>query len=234
MKDYKPQLTVLIPIFNEDDILEREVQAIYSGLLDRYDQGDFEFILIENGSTDQSLEIAKNFARTRPEIFVIHLPKPSYGDALRKGISTCRGSHTFFFNIDFWDLQFVDKAMKLLEENDLVIGSKNMHGAEDRRPFPRRLITLVFNQLLCVFFEYEFTDTHGIKAISTKWAKILSEKCVTHRELFDTEMIIRANMENLRIKEIPISVSEIRPSRYSILSRVPSTLIDFLTLLRKI
>ncbi len=206
MSSNQIQLSILIPVFNEDALLEQALQGLYQDLCERFEAGTFELLLCENGSTDRSLEIAEQFASTRPELRVEHLPIPSYGNALRHGISSARGQNLVIFNVDHWDIAFLDMALTSLDTCDFVIGSKNAEGATDNRPLLRRLITINFNFLLRVLFGFQGTDTHGIKAMDTSWAKILTQECVTNQEMFDTELVLRAQNTGLKICEIGVEV----------------------------
>lgn len=225
------KLSILIPVFNEEALLEQALRVLYQGLCERFNPGSFELILCENGSTDRSLEIAEQFASARPGLRVEHLPIASYGNALRHGISSARGQYLVIFNVDYWDLAFLDTALTRLGTCDFVIGSKNAEGATDKRPILRRLITISFNLLLRVLFGFKGTDTHGIKAMDTSRAKKLVQECVTNREMFDTELVLRAQNAGLSICEIGVEVAEKRPSRYSLVRRIPTTLVDLITLM---
>ena len=231
MSSNQIRLSILVPVLNEEILLEQALQDIYQGLCERFEAGTFELYLCENGSTDSSLEIAEQFSSTRPEMRVEHLPMPSYGNALRHGISYARGQNLVIFNVDHWDMTFLDKALISLKTCDFVIGSKIAEGAKDNRPFLRRLITVSFNLLLRVIFGFRGTDTHGIKAMDTRWAIKLTQECVTSREMFDTEIVLRAQNAGLTICEIGVDVSEKRPSRYGLLRRVPTTMVDLIKLI---
>ena len=67
--------------------------------------------------------------------------------------------------------------------------------------------------------------------MKTDCAKSLANQCQTYAEIFDTELILRAQKAGHSIHEIAVKVGETRPSRYSPLKRIPNTLIDLLTLI---
>ena len=231
MNSDKLNLTILVPVYNEEAILEKSIGELLGKIENRFSSKTYELILCENGSTDNTLSIANEMASQWPSLRVIHLPEASYGHALRHGISIACGVYIVIFNADFWDIDFLDYALGHLEDYDIIIGSKNTPGAKDSRPFNRRLITIGFNLLLRILFGFQGTDTHGIKAFKTDRAKTLANQCQTYAEIFDTELILRAQKAGHSIHEIAVKVGETRPSRYSPLKRIPNTLIDLLTLI---
>ena len=77
-------LTVVMPAFNEAEILESSVKSVVEGLRDRGEP--FELIVVENGSTDGTAAIADALAASEPEVRVEHRADADYGRALRAGL----------------------------------------------------------------------------------------------------------------------------------------------------
>jgi glycosyltransferase involved in cell wall biosynthesis len=225
-----PFLTVLIPVYNEEVILVRSVTALIKALEPL--KLDYELLICENGSTDNTAALARALMAEHPMIRLESLPEASYGRALRHGIAEARGYLIVVFNIDFWDVGFLQQALELLESCDLVVGSKAAPGSRDRRPFFRRMITRSFTFLLRILFGFQGTDTHGIKAFRVDRIVPVLQLCETNNEILDTEILLRAHRSGLRLCEIPVSVQEMRPSRYGLWRRVPSTFRDLVWLIR--
>jgi len=225
-----PLLTIIIPVYNEAAILVRSVTALIEALEPL--ELDYELLICENGSTDGTAALARGLMAEHPMIRLESLPKAGYGRALRHGIAHARGPLIVVVNIDFWDVDFLQRALELLKSCDLVVGSKTALGAQDRRPFLRRMITRSFTFLLRILFGFQGTDTHGIKAFRTDLVIPVVQACETNDEIFDTEIILRAHQAGLRLCEIPVRVQEMRPSRYSLWRRVPSTFRDLVWLIR--
>lgn len=225
-----PKLSILIPVYNEETILEVAARAIIQELGAR--GYDYELILCENGSKDRTAEIGAKLARELPHTRMLHYHEPNYGGALRAGMRSAAGEILVCYEIDFWDLDFVAQALPLLDRYDIVIGSKRAQGAEDRRPFVRRLATRVFNLMLRALLGFRGTDTHGLKALRRASVSNLVEMCETDRDVYVTELIVRAQYAGLAITEIPIAVHEIRPAPINIYRRVPRALRQVLKLWR--
>ncbi len=222
--DAPPQLSVVLPAFNEASILEQSIAQISEGLRKR--NMSFEVLVVENGSNDETLDVARRLARENPELIVDSMSQADYGAALRRGLLQARGRIVVNFDVDYYDLDFLDAAAKeVLGENRaaVVVGSKRAPGSDDRRALPRRLVTAGFSTILRVGYGLKVSDTHGMKVLDRLAVADLARACVLTRDLFDTELILRIERAGLRSAEIPVAVEELRPARTSILRRVPRT-----------
>jgi hypothetical protein len=85
--------------------------------------------------------------------------------------------------------------------------------------------TFVFNLLLRLLFHSRVSDTHGMKMMRRGVVDAVVPVVVSTQDLFDTELVLRAERAGYRIKEIPAIVEEQREARSSFLARVPRTLI---------
>jgi hypothetical protein len=128
--------------------------------------------------------------------------------------------------IDLCDPDFHRRSLELLQHRDadMVVGSKAMRGSNDQRPMVRRLATKVINSMLRVALDFRGTDTHGLKAFHRETLLPVVEACVIDRDLFASELVIRAGRDGLRIIEIPIRLAEKRPPSIQLTKRVPHVL----------
>lgn len=220
--DQAPVVSIVIPVYKEENILESAVREIIEEA-DKL-QIDYELLLCENGSTDRTGEIANLLSVAYPQVRVTHYPEPNYGKALELGILKSIGQNIVCFEIDFWDGAFIEIAKVLLRKYDAVIGSKRAKGARDKRPLIRRMITLCFNLLLRIFFGFQGTDTHGIKAFRRDKAIDIVKECKTGKDIFATELILRMERAGFYMCEIPLEIEERRPPSINLLKRVPSTI----------
>jgi glycosyltransferase involved in cell wall biosynthesis len=224
-------VSIVIPVYNEEGILREAVTELLDGLevvrtaLDAPDLR-FELILAENGSTDRTAELAEHLAAERPEIKTFSLGEPNYGKALRRGILEATGRWVICEEIDLCDLDFLRRALEHLRHGDcdMVVGSKAMKGASDERPLFRRVATRVINGMLRVALDFRGTDTHGLKAFDRRALLPIVQACVIDRDLFASELVIRAGREKLHVIEIPIRLHEKRPPAINLVKRVPNVL----------
>jgi glycosyltransferase involved in cell wall biosynthesis len=226
MADAPPKLSIVIPVYNEEGILHAAVVDLVERLGDQ--PWSYEILLAENGSKDRTVEIARELAERHPEVQLHSTGEPNYGKALREGILRARGEIVICDEIDLCDVEFYRGAVELLDSGraDLVVGSKVMPGAEDRRPFLRHTATLVINGMLRVLVGFHGTDTHGLKAFRRSTVSPVAERCVVDRDLFASEFVIRAEREGLRVVEIPVHIVEKRPPSVNLFKRVPKVLRD--------
>lgn len=221
-----PHLSIVIPVYNEEGILHSAVVDLVSRLSEL--RWSYEILLAENGSRDRTVAIAEELAHKFPEVKVHSLGTPNYGKALRQGILRARGEFIMCDEIDLCDTDFYQRALDLLEaeQADLVVGSKVMSGAEDRRPWVRHAATLVINGMLRVLVDFRGTDTHGLKAFRRARLMPVAEACVVDRDLFASEFVIRAQRMGRRVVEIPVHIVEKRPPTINLFKRVPKVLRD--------
>ncbi|HOX43483.1 MAG TPA: glycosyltransferase family 2 protein [Myxococcota bacterium] len=225
-----PELTVVIPIHNEETILADSV----AGLLDRLPAvaPSFEILLAENGSNDGTLAIAADLAARHPEVRFFSAGEPNYGKALRRGLEEARGELVVCDEIDLLDLDFYRAAIGLLRSRraDMVVGSKLAPGARDERPWLRHLASQVLNGLLRLTLDFKGTDTHGLKALRREPLLPVARACVVERNLFASELVIRAERAGLTVVEVPLCVREKRSPTINLVRRVPEALGNLATL----
>ncbi len=224
MTDSSPFLSVVIPVYNEAAIVAFAAAELSEALERR--KLDFELLFAENGSTDRTPQILEQLAQANPRIRWMHSPRPNYGEALKQGILRARGEVVICDEIDLCDLVFYDAALPILtrEEADMVIGSKAAKGASDRRPLLRRLATRIHNKLLRVVLGFRGTDSHGLKAFRRERLAPIVRACVVDRDVFASELVIRAWREGRRVIEIPVQLQEKREPSVHLLRRVPNVL----------
>jgi len=220
-----PQLSIIIPVFNESTILEESVQQLLNNLEAR--SWSFEIILAQNGSTDSTAQLADHLAETHENIHSLHVDTPNYGRALRRGIEQARGEFIVCDEIDLGDMDFYDRAVVLLHEGaDVVVGSKRLSDSHDNRPWLRRQGTWAINLLLRVGLGFRGTDTHGLKALRRTAVRPVVERCEIEHNLFASELVIRCMRDDLDVREIPLKVQEIRPPSVHLFERIPRVLGD--------
>jgi len=219
-----PHLTAVFPGYNEEAINTQAVVAIRGGLRDF--GKSFEILLAENGSSDHTVELCRELAAKYAEVETFSVPAANYGAALKEGILRARGRYIVCDEIDLGDLDFYRRALERLVNADaaMVVGSKVLAGADDTRPLVRHLATGVYNTLLRALFHYHGTDTHGMKAFRRDALVGTAGRCVVDKDVFASELVIRAERERHVVVEIPVRVVEMRKPSINLFRRVPNVL----------
>jgi len=219
------ELSVVMPAHNEEDLLDKAVRSVVDGLRDR--GLAFEIVVVENGSRDRTAAVAASLAEDVAEVTTRSSPEPDYGLALKTGLLAARGDFVVNFDVDYVDLEFLDAAVAEVAVEGgpvIVVGSKRGVGAHDERALPRRLVTAAFSLVLRYGFGLRVSDTHGMKAMRRRPLLPLVEACRFGTDLFDTELVLRAERSGLLTAELPVTVEELRPSRTPIARRIPRTI----------
>jgi glycosyltransferase involved in cell wall biosynthesis len=220
----KPHVSIVIPVYNEEGILHAAVVDLRERLAPL--GWSYEIILAENGSRDRTIEIGEELARKYPHIRILSAGEPNYGKALRQGILEASGDIVLCDEIDLCDTDFHQRAVGLIEAGraEMVIGSKLIGGAEDERPMLRHAASLVYNGLLRGLLGFRGTDTHGLKAFRRQRLEPTVRACLVDKDVFASELVIRAYRADIDIVEIPVRVVEKRPPSINLLKRVPNVL----------
>jgi glycosyltransferase involved in cell wall biosynthesis len=219
-------ISVVLAAHNEEGFLANTLGYLLDGLRAR--GVDFEIVVAENGSTDGTRDEAARVAADAPEVRTLSLPDPDYGAALRAGLLEARGDTVVNFDVDYYDLGFLDRALARLDEPDhpaVVVGSKRQQGSVDNRSWSRKFVTMGFTTILRIGFGLSVSDTHGMKAMRKAAVQSIAEDCRFRTDLFDTELVIRAERAGLGVVDLPVEVSETRPSRTPIAKRAVRSLL---------
>jgi glycosyltransferase AglD len=246
MKERRLALSVVMPAHNEEPYLEAAVTTVVEGLVKRSHALDdglaFEVIVVENGSADRTIDVARKLRETHPELRVLSRREADYGLALRAGFLAAGGDLVLNFDVDYVDLAFLDAALAVMSaapppshgntaagsadtEPVIVVGSKRGPGADDHRSMGRRVVTAVFSAVLRRGFGLEVSDTHGVKLLRRQPLVPLVAACRFGADIFDTELILRAERAGWTVAELPVTVSDQRPPRTPILRRIPRSLL---------
>ncbi len=214
--------SIVIPIYNEEEILLESVNSIIS-MCERT-KLTYELLLIENGSTDKTLEIAQSLSTINNSIKVHSLNQANYGNALKNGFSLAIYDLVVAFDIDYYSETFLITSLQLESEFSAITASKRLQTSEDARRLIRRIATNFFVTLLKVLFNTDLSDTHGMKAIKKSEINKFIEQVVSTQDIFDTELLLRIERSGGKVKEVPTKINEIRPSVSLIYKRIPRTL----------
>jgi glycosyltransferase involved in cell wall biosynthesis len=219
-----PHISIVIPVYNEEAILHAAVVDLRERLAPL--GWHYEVILAENGSRDATVAIAEELGAKYPEIRSLSAGEPNYGKALRMGIQAARGDLVICDEIDLCDTDFHEHAVDILDSGraDMVIGSKLIGGARDERPLLRHAASILYTGLLRTLLGFRGTDTHGLKAFRRSRVLPTVEACLVDKDVFASELVIRAYRQELRVIEIPIRVIEKRPPSINLFKRVPNVL----------
>jgi glycosyltransferase involved in cell wall biosynthesis len=226
------ELSVIVPIYNEAP----DLWAMATGLVPHLDRivgaGRWQYVLVDNGSVDDSPQIIHRIVTAWPASIRITLPDPDYGEALFQGLAGAEGGWAYVVNVDFWDAPLLSWCWRHRALYDLVLGSKRADPSLNRQHKYRRLLSWGLNSILQFAFGFVGTDTHGQKFLSIASIRPIMAQCVMRRGQFDTELTLRAMRQGLWLAEVPVPITELRPPRNLMLKKIYRNLHDIVRLKR--
>ena len=202
----RPFLSIIIPAHNEETRLPRTLGQIFAYLeIQPYSS---EVIIVENGSSDRTLELALEFTAQHPSLIVIHEEKRGKGNAIQRGILSARGEYHFICDADLsMPIEELHKFLPpRLEGFDIAIGSREAHGAmRYHEPAYRHWGGRAINLAIQILILPGLNDTQcGFKCFHADTTRNLFRLQTLTGWSFDIELLYLARRKKLRIKEIPI------------------------------
>lgn len=201
-----PFLSIVIPAHNEESRLPRTLEQIFE-FLSRQSY-TAEVVVVENGSSDRTLELAREFSRKHQNLIVLHEERRGKGNAVQRGILEAHGEYRFICDADLsMPIEELEKFLPpTLTGFDVAIGSREAPGAirynePNYRHFGGRAINLLIRLLILP----GLNDTQcGFKCFHASTAESLFRQQTLTGWSFDIEILYLARRKKLRVCEIPI------------------------------
>jgi len=231
-RDTEIHLSVVVPVYNEESLLAEMTEQLALHLDEIAGAARWQFVLVDNGSTDRSPAIADEIVGRWPGSVKVQLGQPNYGEALFQGLVHAKGPWVFIINVDFWDAQFMRWCFRTRGVYDLVVGSKRADMALNKQTKYRRTLSWGLNTILQAVFGFVGSDTHGQKFLYLPALRPIFQQCVMRRGQFDTEFTLRAARAHLWLAEAPVPIVEFRKARNLMLHKIVRNIVDILRLRR--
>lgn len=199
-------VSVVCPFYNEAPIIEHSIRTMAQNLA-RLD-GEWELLVVNDGSTDQSGEIAHRVALEYPRVRVLGYPhNKGRGAALLTGIRQSRGAIVVTTEIDLsWGENIVHElvaATRAHPEADIVVASPNLPGGGYRNvPLKRVLLSRFGNRVIRACMSRAATMNTGMTRAYRRDA-VMALPLYEHGKEFHLEVILKASALDYRIHEIP-------------------------------
>ena len=225
-------LSVVVPIFNEQDHLWPMAEALGRELDRVAGTSHWQFVLVDNGSRDDSPKVIERILAAWPTSRMLRLDRPNYGTALKVGLQAAGAPFAYVINVDFWDPLFLRWSWANRHQYDLVLGSKRADPTLNKLPPYRKFLSGGLNLIFQVFFDFVGRDTHGQKLVRLAAFRDIIPRCVMERGQFDTELTMRALRGGLWVAEVPVPIAEKRSPRNLMLAKIWRNFVDFVRLRR--
>ena len=216
-----PQYSIVIPAYNERARILATLEAVVAAV--RSHGWDAEVIVVNDGSTDETAELVRNFAQTAPEVHLQENPgNRGKGYSVREGLLRAQGEIVMFSDADL--SAPIDEAQRLFDAihsgADIAIGSRWLATSRQthRQPLYRQLFGRCFNMLTRAMMQLPYADTQcGFKAFTRQAAQTVFQLQTIERWGFDPEILFIARKRGLRVKEVPVSWAHDARTRISYL-----------------
>lgn len=211
MNHAPPELSIIIPAFNEEKRLGRTLGRIAEYFAARpVEPGGIEIIVVDDGSTDGTARLAKERARQMPSLRLVENgANRGKGYSVRHGMLEARGRVALFTDADLSSP--IEESQKLLEAiragNEVAIGSRAVDRSliAVRQSRLREIAGIIFNRFVRLFTGLPFEDTQcGFKAFVREPSRIVFEQQRIERFGFDPEVLFLAKRHGLRSIEVPV------------------------------
>lgn len=203
----RPELTVLIPAHNEEKRMDSCLQRLTDFL--SLNHPSSEIVISEDGSTDRTVQIVREFRSKRQTIPLVLLTAPrrlGKGGGLKRGLEVARGEYTVFTDTDLpVPLVTITKSVALLRNGaDVVAGSRVIKGAARNEPFRRKALSSGFHALARIMLGMKWDSQCGFKAVRTKIGREAFARMENPGFAYDVDFLIQAKRLGARIVEMPV------------------------------
>jgi hypothetical protein len=199
-------VSVVVPAYNEALKIMSSLTEIYAYMRDQSGYS-FELIVVDDGSTDETADIAEAFARTRPEVRVVRHPSNMrLGQALRTGFDTSVGDIVVTLDSDLsYSVDHIGLMLEAFERENatIVIASPYMKtGRTTAIPWRREVMSKQVNRLLAASSHYPIKTVTGmVRCYDGEFIRNLSLKAMGPE--INTEILYKAQIMRARVTEIP-------------------------------
>jgi glycosyltransferase involved in cell wall biosynthesis len=209
---------LVIPCYNEERVLAESVEKLRAWCAQNLAAYRWRIVVADNASTDRTLEVAKRLAAEDPDgVSYLHLDKKGRGRALNRAWLESRADAACYMDVDLsTDLAMITPLLAgVLEEGyDGAYGSRVAGASDIERSFLREVNSRANILLLKVLFQVKFSDAQcGFKAMSRAAADAILPNVRDGEWFWDTEMLILAEKNGYRLKEVPVRWVEDPDSR---------------------
>jgi glycosyltransferase involved in cell wall biosynthesis len=211
---------VIIPVLNEAHVLDKSVHTVLAYLRSnlRY---RWQIVIVDNGSTDGTQEVAQRLCESEPEVRFIHLYQRGRGRALRQAWLQSKAEIVCYMDVDLsTKLDHIPELIDAIAKQgyDVATGSRLMRQSQTKRSLKREVISRIYNLFVKVVLSTRFSDAQcGFKALSWKTVEAIIPQVEDQSWFFDTELLVLAEKQGYRIKDIPVVWIEDDDTRVKIL-----------------
>jgi glycosyltransferase involved in cell wall biosynthesis len=210
---------VVIPVLNEAHVLKKSVEILLDFLRTSLPYR-WRIVIVDNGSTDGTQNVAKELV-AHPDVKLLRLLQKGRGRALRHAWLRSNADMVCYMDVDLsTKLHHVPQLLDAIARDgyDVATGSRLMRESRTKRSLKREVISRIYNILVKAVLFTRFSDAQcGFKALSRKAVEEIVPQIEDQAWFFDTEMLVLAEKQGYRIKDVPVEWIEDDDSRVKII-----------------
>ncbi len=210
----KQYVSIIIPCYNEEENIKRGVLTEIESYLNKQKMFNYEVLLVNDESTDQSMQLCEKYIQTNPKFSLINIPHGGKPSAVWAGIKHAKNKWVLFTDMDqSTPLIEIEKLLKYLDKYSVVIGSRGK--TREGQTILRILMSKVFTLFRRSILLSDIHDTQcGFKIFETNLAKRLFPNLGYFQQVsdkgwrvsaFDVELLFMAEKCGYKIKEVPVN-----------------------------
>jgi glycosyltransferase involved in cell wall biosynthesis len=214
---------VVLPVLNEEKVLERSVRALHSFLEDNLAH-EWRIVIADNGSTDATFDIGTRLSEELSNLECRHIPEAGRGRALSLAWQASDADVLSYMDIDLsTDLGAFPKLVNLItsEGYDVAAGTRLGAGTDTTRSLKREVLSRGYVLMINLMFGSRMKDTQcGFKAVRRECAHKLLPFVKDTGWFWDTELLLLASKGGWRVTFLPVRWIEDTDSRVKVVSTV--------------
>jgi len=215
----RPFIDIVVPVLNEEKILQKSITTL-DECMAKHLPYRYQITIVDNGSQDKTLEIAKNLAEKHQSVQVVSLAERGRGRALKQVWQNSPADILAYMDVDL--STSLDDFLPMIQplvagEAGVAIGSRLMKDSNTSRGVKREFISRCYNKIIKWTSGTKFSDAQcGFKAIRRDIAAKFLPKIKDNEWFFDTELLIKTERAGVPIHEQPVTWIEDTDSRVKI------------------
>jgi glycosyltransferase involved in cell wall biosynthesis len=192
-------LSLFFPALNEEKNIAETIRKSESYLQTK--NIDYEIIVVNNASTDNTEKVVKRIAATNPHVILVNEPAKGYGNALRKGFAASTKEVTCFTDADLqFDITQLDRFIEVIDTHDYVIGYRERRADPALRSFNAKGWAFLVRSILGV--RVKDIDC-GFKMFHTKVIKSIT--LTSSGALISAELLYKLKKKKYTLTQVPVT-----------------------------
>jgi glycosyltransferase involved in cell wall biosynthesis len=205
--DLRPFVSVLVPGYNEEAVVECNLQILCDHMRALEDRYRWEIVFVDDGSTDRTAGLADRFALTHPNVRVFHHPVNfGLGQALKFGFTHCRGDYIVTLDIDLsYSPDHIERLLAQIRNSPakIVVASPYMEGGRiSNIPWLRRTLSIWANRFLSFASESKLSTLTGLTRVyDAQFIRSLNIRALGSE--LNSKILHQANVLQAKVEQIP-------------------------------